>query len=47
VLRELGVPEERFKESQDRARLINDEALKFAMESAYPKAETVGDFVFA
>jgi acetoin:2,6-dichlorophenolindophenol oxidoreductase subunit alpha len=46
-LRERGVRDAQFREAQDRAKKVNDEALDFALKSDFPDPETVGDFVFA
>jgi TPP-dependent pyruvate/acetoin dehydrogenase alpha subunit len=46
-LREKGATEAQWKESQGRAKKVNDEALEFAMKSEPPTPDTVGEFVFA
>jgi pyruvate dehydrogenase E1 component alpha subunit len=47
VLREAGISGEELDERQRRARVLNDEAMQFAIESPVPPPETVADFVFA
>ena len=47
VLRTQGATDSQLQQARDRAKKVNDEALDFAIRSAPPKPETVGDFVFA
>jgi pyruvate dehydrogenase E1 component alpha subunit len=47
ALREKGASDAQLREIQERAKKWNDEALEFAIQSAYPKPETVGAFTFA
>lgn len=47
VLNERGVTDEQLDACRQRAQQVNDEALEFAKDSAYPGAETVADYVFA
>ncbi len=47
VLREKGIADERLAALRERARAVNDEALRFAMESEPPAPSSVADFVFA
>jgi len=47
VLLQAGATEGQFQAIREKAKKVNDEALAFAIASATPKPETVGDFVFA
>ena len=47
VLREKGATDEALEERRSRAKKVNDEALEFALQSEFPKPESVADFVFA
>ena len=47
LLVERGAQEAVFEEIRQRAKIRNDEALQFAIDSPTPLPETVGDFVFS
>lgn len=47
VLREKGATGEALEERRIRAKKVNDGALEFALQSDFPKPESVAEFVFA
>jgi len=47
VLHEKGMANEELEARREQAKLINDEALEFALQSEPPRVESVGDYVFA
>jgi TPP-dependent pyruvate/acetoin dehydrogenase alpha subunit len=47
VLRESGVADQQLDERQQRAKIANDEAMQFAIDSPVPAPETVAEYVFA
>jgi pyruvate dehydrogenase E1 component alpha subunit len=47
ALREKGVAESELEARRERGKLINDEALEFALQSEPPGVESAGDYVFA
>lgn len=46
-LRRRGINDDELFHRKERARAVNDEALQFALDSAAPLPESVGDYVFA
>jgi len=47
VLRAAGVAQHELRTRQERAKALNDEAMKFAIDSPVPAPESVADFVYA
>jgi TPP-dependent pyruvate/acetoin dehydrogenase alpha subunit len=47
VLREAGITEQQLCARQERAKVVNDVAMQFAIDSPVPAPETVADYMFA